>query len=85
MPIGNGIAADNIQQNEYENKIAVETAAGLSTTYSSSLKRNISHGKLMNTDVKEVKVRVIYTGGTIGMVRNERNGKCCDKFSLIIF
>ncbi|XP_037938737.1 L-asparaginase-like [Teleopsis dalmanni] len=40
---------------------------------SSSLKRNTSDGNLMTTEIKEARVRVIYTGGTIGMMRNERN------------
>lgn len=39
------------------------------------IKRNISDGNLLPTEVKEARVRVIYTGGTIGMVRNENNGK----------
>lgn len=46
-----------------------------SPTKSSSLKRNTSYGNLMPAEAKETKVKVIYTGGTIGMVRNERNGK----------
>ncbi|XP_039961428.1 L-asparaginase [Bactrocera tryoni] len=37
------------------------------------IKRNISDGNLLPTDIKEARVRVIYTGGTIGMVRNENN------------
>lgn len=39
------------------------------------IKRNISDGNLLATEIKEARVRVIYTGGTIGMVRNENNGK----------
>lgn len=38
-------------------------------------KRNTSYGNLMPTETKETRVRVIYTGGTIGMMRNEKNGK----------
>lgn len=38
------------------------------------IKRNISEGNLLASEVKEARVRVIYTGGTIGMVRNENNG-----------
>ncbi|XP_036319118.1 L-asparaginase isoform X2 [Rhagoletis pomonella] len=37
------------------------------------IKRNISEGNLLPSEVKEARVRVIYTGGTIGMVRNENN------------
>ncbi|XP_004535206.1 L-asparaginase [Ceratitis capitata] len=37
------------------------------------MKRNISEGNLPVTETKEARVRVIYTGGTIGMVRNENN------------
>lgn len=52
-----------------------------SPTKSSSLKRNTSYGNLMPAETKETRVKVIYTGGTIGMVRNERNGKCLDRLS----
>jgi len=45
------------------------------TLPSPTIRRNKSDGKLMAQDVKEARVKVIYTGGTIGMVRNERNGK----------
>lgn len=41
----------------------------------SSLRRNISKGNLMSSDHTESKVLVIYTGGTIGMMRNDSNGK----------
>ncbi|XP_022210348.1 L-asparaginase [Drosophila obscura] len=43
------------------------------TLPSPTIRRNKSDGKLMAQDIKEARVRVIYTGGTIGMVRNERN------------
>ncbi|XP_016942489.2 L-asparaginase [Drosophila suzukii] len=43
------------------------------TLPSPTIRRNKSDGKLMAQDVKEARVKVIYTGGTIGMVRNERN------------
>uniref|UniRef100_T1P870 asparaginase n=1 Tax=Musca domestica TaxID=7370 RepID=T1P870_MUSDO len=52
---------------------SLDTCIPSSPTKSSSLKRNTSYGKLMPTETKETRVRVIYTGGTIGMVRNERN------------
>lgn len=42
----------------------------------SSLRRNVSKGNLMSSDHTESKVLVIYTGGTIGMMRNENNGEC---------
>lgn len=41
----------------------------------SSLRRNVSKGNLMSSDHTESKVLVIYTGGTIGMMRNENNGE----------
>ncbi|BFG02303.1 L-asparaginase [Drosophila madeirensis] len=43
------------------------------TLPSPTIRRNKSDGKLMAQDIKEARVRVIYTGGTIGMMRNERN------------
>lgn len=45
------------------------------TLQSPAMRRNTSDGNLMAQEVKEARVRVIYTGGTIGMVRNERNGQ----------
>lgn len=41
----------------------------------SSLKRNTSYGNIPSADKTEARVLVIYTGGTIGMMRNEKNGK----------
>lgn len=49
----------------------------------SGLKRNTSYGNLMPTDSKETRVRVIYTGGTIGMMRNEQNGKSIPEFPIL--
>lgn len=40
----------------------------------SSLRRNISYGNMIANSA-EAKVLVIYTGGTIGMIRNSKNGK----------
>lgn len=40
----------------------------------SSLRRNISYGN-MPANSAEAKVLVIYTGGTIGMIRNNKNGE----------
>lgn len=37
------------------------------------MKRNASYGNLENTT--EARVLVLYTGGTIGMLRNDKNGK----------
>lgn len=37
------------------------------------MKRNESYGSLENR--AEAKVLVLYTGGTIGMLRNDKNGK----------
>jgi L-asparaginase/Glu-tRNA(Gln) amidotransferase subunit D len=44
------------------------------------MKRNVSYGNLMNQT--EARVLVLYTGGTIGMLRNDKNGEllrqlCC--------
>lgn len=41
----------------------------------SAMRRNVSKGNLI-ADRVESKVLVIYTGGTIGMMRNEKNGEC---------
>lgn len=41
----------------------------------SSLRRNRSYGNMLASGNSEAKVLVIYTGGTIGMMRNEKNGK----------
>lgn len=41
----------------------------------SSLRRNVSYGLLPAANKTEAKILVIYTGGTIGMVRNANNGK----------
>jgi len=49
------------------------------TMQSPAMRRNASDGNLMAQDVKEARVRVIYTGGTIGMMRNERNGKWIER------
>lgn len=45
----------------------------------SSLKRNISCGNIPSSEKTEARVLVIYTGGTIGMTRNEKNGECSTK------
>jgi hypothetical protein len=37
------------------------------------MKRNVSYGNLGNTT--EARVLVLYTGGTIGMLRNDKNGE----------
>jgi hypothetical protein len=37
------------------------------------MKRNASYGNLGNTT--EARVLVLYTGGTIGMLRNDKNGE----------
>lgn len=51
----------------------------------SSLRRNVSKGNLMSSDHTESKVLVIYTGGTIGMMRNENDGKCVPDYNLFLF
>lgn len=38
------------------------------------MKRNASYGNLGNQT--EARVLVLYTGGTIGMLRNDKNGEC---------
>lgn len=40
---------------------------------SAQMKRNESYGNLENR--AEARVLVLYTGGTIGMLRNDKNGK----------
>lgn len=40
----------------------------------SSLRRNTSFGNMIASEQMETKVLVIYTGGTIGMMRNDKNG-----------
>lgn len=50
--------------------------------HKSSLKRNISYGNIPSTDKTEARVLVIYTGGTIGMMRNEKNGEQVKKLRL---
>ena len=40
---------------------------------STEMKRNVSYGNLGNTT--EAQVLVLYTGGTIGMLRNDKNGE----------
>ena len=42
---------------------------------SNSFHRNQSYGHLPASNRVEAKVLVIFTGGTIGMMRNERNGE----------
>lgn len=37
------------------------------------MKRNVSYGNMENTT--EARVLVLYTGGTIGMIRNNKNGE----------
>lgn len=44
-----------------------------SSTLSAQMKRNASYGNLGNTT--EARVLVLYTGGTIGMLRNDKNGE----------
>lgn len=39
----------------------------------SSLRRNLSYGNILAAN--EAKVLVIYTGGTIGMMRNDKDGE----------
>lgn len=52
-----------------------KTLSGHNDERRSSLRRNVSKGNLMSSDHTESKVLVIYTGGTIGMMRNENNGE----------
>lgn len=41
----------------------------------SDMKRITSTGNIQSRDEKEAKVLVLYTGGTIGMLRNDKNGE----------
>ncbi|XP_037812456.1 L-asparaginase [Lucilia sericata] len=80
---GNGSAHTNIDETDDRGlsmNVRLTTTSSIdhppvppSPTKSSSLKRNTSQGNLMPAETKETRVKVIYTGGTIGMVRNERN------------
>lgn len=78
---GNGFAPINdsngglTMKTNLKSLTSLDTGTPSSPTKSSSLKRNTSYGNLMPAETKETRVRVLYTGGTIGMVRNERNGK----------
>ncbi|XP_067641032.1 L-asparaginase isoform X2 [Eurosta solidaginis] len=55
-------------------KIPIDSVTSVDkpATTKNHMKRIISEGNLLS-EVKETRVRVIYTGGTIGMVRNENN------------
>lgn len=46
---------------------------GATSNGKSEIKRNASYGNLPNQ--AEARVLVLYTGGTIGMLRNDKNGK----------
>uniref|UniRef100_A0A1B0A1S8 asparaginase n=1 Tax=Glossina pallidipes TaxID=7398 RepID=A0A1B0A1S8_GLOPL len=52
---------------------SLDASIPASPSGSAPFKRNTSYGNLMPTETKETRVRVIYTGGTIGMMRNEKN------------
>lgn len=43
------------------------------------MRRNTSYGNLPDNQ-SEAKVLIIYTGGTIGMMRNEHNGELINIF-----
>lgn len=58
---------------------------GINMERRSSLRRNVSKGNLMSNDNTESKVLVIYTGGTIGMMRNESNGEYDKNFVFVFF
>jgi len=51
-------------------------------SYSLQMKRNASYGHLGSQT--EAKVLVLYTGGTIGMLRNEKRGKQASIFNQLI-
>ncbi|GAB0090497.1 Asparaginase [Sergentomyia squamirostris] len=65
MSIGSSARSVNL------NKMGSVTSPKLSDK--SSLRRNRSYGNMLASGHSEAKVLVIYTGGTIGMVRNEKN------------
>lgn len=48
-----------------------------------TMRRNTSYGNLPDNE-SEAKVLVIYTGGTIGMMRNEHNGKLINNNYIIM-
>lgn len=57
--------------------LSVNDASGQSTENASdrsTMRRNTSYGNLPDNQ-SEAKVLIIYTGGTIGMMRNEHNGE----------
>lgn len=79
----------NVRHNHHNNGVSVSTSLspfkdhngmGNASTATesrldrSSLRRNVSKGNLFGDRI-ESKVLVIYTGGTIGMMRNSSNGK----------
>ena len=77
---GNATSIDDIDRGitmklNMKSMSSIDNSVPPSPTKSTSLKRNTSTGNLMPEETKETRVKVIYTGGTIGMVRNERNGK----------
>lgn len=47
----------------------------LGKTETNNFHRNKSYGQLPASNRVEAKVLVIFTGGTIGMMRNDRNGE----------
>ncbi|XP_039497871.1 L-asparaginase [Drosophila santomea] len=71
----NGMAIPVLKTNGHERLASLDKSMppASPTLPSPTIRRNKSDGKLMAQDVKEAMVKVIYTGGTIGMVRNERN------------
>ena len=71
--LGNGVTAhDNLETQMHGQQMANSHEASKNSILAK--RRNISKGNLF-IDRTESKVLVIYTGGTIGMMRNERNSK----------
>lgn len=61
--------------NAQNGKSASQTNGYCNISTKSSLRRKISYGNMIESEQLETKVLVIYTGGTIGMMRNDKNGE----------
>lgn len=71
---GNGYLTPN-ESSPWKRKQLIDvTPSGSLDLSKLCMRRNSSYGKLPSEN-PEAKVLVIYTGGTIGMMRNEKNGK----------
>lgn len=71
----NDIIVQNGKSPAQANNLPAATNGHINSSTKSSLRRKISYGNMIESEQTETKVLVIYTGGTIGMMRNEKNGK----------